>query len=57
MEIAAAAAALEERLRVWGLREDPAYAKAVEAAVPPGTIEWRGFCPPLISNGAGPAAR
>ena len=44
-DAAAAAAALGERLRVWGLREDPAYAEAVEAAVPPGTIEWRGFLP------------
>ena len=44
-DAAAAAAALGERLRVWGLREDPAYAEAVEAAVPTGTIEWRGFLP------------
>ncbi|MEC8442377.1 MAG: glycosyltransferase [Cyanobacteriota bacterium] len=44
-DAAAAAAALGERLRVWGLREDSAYAEAVEAAVPPGTIEWRGFLP------------
>jgi len=32
-------------LRVWGLREDEAYAAAVEAAVPPGTLQWRGFLP------------
>lgn len=32
-------------LRVWGLREDEAYAQAVEASVPPGTLEWRGFLP------------
>ena len=42
-DAAAAAAALGERLLVWGLREDEAYAADVEAAVPPGTIEWRGF--------------
>ena len=30
-------------LMVWGLREDNAYAGAVEAAVPPGTLDWRGF--------------
>ena len=44
-DAAAAAAALKGRLLVWGLREDPAYAERVEAAVPPGTIEWRGFLP------------
>jgi UDP-glucose:tetrahydrobiopterin glucosyltransferase len=32
-------------LRVWGLREDEAYANAVEAAVPPGSLDWRGFLP------------
>ncbi|WP_413442324.1 glycosyltransferase family 4 protein [Synechococcus sp. MIT S1220] len=42
-DAAAAAAALGDRLLVWGLREDDAYANAVEAAVPAGTIEWRGF--------------
>lgn len=42
-DAAAAAAALGERLLVWGLREDDAYAKNVEAGVPPGTIDWRGF--------------
>lgn len=32
-------------LRVWGLREDEAYAQAVEASVPSGTLQWRGFLP------------
>jgi len=32
-------------LRVWGLREDEAYAQAVEASVPPSTLQWRGFLP------------
>jgi UDP-glucose:tetrahydrobiopterin glucosyltransferase len=32
-------------LRVWGVREDAAYAAAIEASVPPGTLEWRGFLP------------
>ena len=44
-DAAAAAAALGEHLLVWGLREDAAYAEAVEASVPEGTIEWRGFVP------------
>lgn len=44
-DAARAAAALGESLLVWGLREDPAYAAAVEAMVPPGTIEWKGFQP------------
>lgn len=44
-DAAAAAAALGEQLLVWGLREDPAYAEAVEAMVPPGTLQWRGFLP------------
>lgn len=44
-DAAAAAAALGDRLLVWGLREDDAYARAVESAVPSGTIEWRGFMP------------
>ena len=42
-DAAAAAAALGDRLLVWGLREDPDYAAAVEASVPSGTIDWRGF--------------
>ena len=44
-DAAAAAAALGERLLVWGIRQDNAYADAVEASVPPGTIDWRGFLP------------
>ena len=44
-DAAAAAAALGEQLLVWGLREDPAYAEAVEAMVPTGTLQWRGFLP------------
>lgn len=44
-DAAAAAAALGERLLVWGIREDDAYAAAVEASVPPGTLDWRGFLP------------
>jgi UDP-glucose:tetrahydrobiopterin glucosyltransferase len=32
-------------LRVWGLREDEAYGRAVEASVPSGTLQWRGFLP------------
>ena len=44
-DAAAVAVALSERLLVWGLLEDETYAAAVEAAVPPGTIEWRGFLP------------
>ena len=44
-DAAAAAAQLGEPLAVWGLVEDPAYAAAVEASVPEGTIQWRGFLP------------
>mgnify|MGYP001408156726 CR=1 FL=1 len=44
-DAARAAAVLGESLLVWGLREDPAYAAAVEAMVPAGTIQWRGFQP------------
>lgn len=44
-DAAAAAARLGRRLLVWGLVEDPAYAAAVEAAVPAGTLDWRGFLP------------
>ena len=44
-DAAAAAAALGERLLVWGLREDEDYALSVEASVPPGTLDWRGFLP------------
>lgn len=44
-DAAAVAAALNERLYVWGMIADPNYAAAVEATVPPGTIQWRGFLP------------
>jgi len=44
-DAAAVAASLGERLLVWGVREDPAYAAAVAASVPAGTIDWRGFLP------------
>ena len=44
-DAAAAAARLGLPLAVWGLLEDPAYARAIEAAVPAGTIQWRGFLP------------
>ena len=44
-DAAAAAARLGLPLAVWGLMEDPAYARRVEAAVPPGTLQWRGFLP------------
>ncbi len=44
-DAAAVAAALGETLLVWGVREDEDYAKRVEAGVPAGTIEWRGFLP------------
>ncbi len=42
-DAARVAAGLGLPLRVWGLREDEAYATAVERLVPAGTIEWRGF--------------
>jgi UDP-glucose:tetrahydrobiopterin glucosyltransferase len=44
-DAAAVAARLALPLAVWGLREDPAYAAAVEASVPAGTLQWRGFLP------------
>lgn len=44
-DAAAAAARLGLPLAVWGLQEDPAYARRVEASVPPGTLRWRGFLP------------
>lgn len=37
------AAQLGLPLQVWGYREDGAYADAVEASVPAGTLCWRGF--------------
>ena len=39
------AARLGLPLAVWGLREDPDYARRVEALVPAGTLQWRGFLP------------
>ncbi|SBO43030.1 glycosyltransferase [Cyanobium sp. NIES-981] len=44
-DAAAVAAALDLPLAVWGLRQDAAYAERVEASVPPGTLQWRGFLP------------
>jgi UDP-glucose:tetrahydrobiopterin glucosyltransferase len=44
-DAAAAAARLGLPLVVWGLLEDPVYARRVEASVPPGTLQWRGFLP------------
>jgi UDP-glucose:tetrahydrobiopterin glucosyltransferase len=44
-DAAAVAARLELPLAVWGLEEDQAYARWVEASVPPGTLQWRGFLP------------
>lgn len=44
-DAAAVAASLGLPLRIWGLREDSAYAEQVEASVPPGTLQWRGFLP------------
>ena len=44
-DAAAVAAQLGLPLAVWGLVEDPAYAAAVAASVPAGTLQWRGFLP------------
>ncbi|MEB3307670.1 MAG: glycosyltransferase [Cyanobacteriota bacterium] len=44
-DAAAVAARMGFPLAVWGLREDLEYARQVEAGVPPGTIQWRGFLP------------
>jgi UDP-glucose:tetrahydrobiopterin glucosyltransferase len=44
-DAALVAARLGLPLRVWGLRENGAYAEAVERSVPAGTIDWRGFQP------------
>ena len=44
-DAAAVAARLGLPLAVWGLLEDAAYAAAVEASVPAGTLQWRGFLP------------
>jgi UDP-glucose:tetrahydrobiopterin glucosyltransferase len=44
-DAAAAAARCGMPLAVWGLVEDEAYAAAVQASVPAGTLQWRGFLP------------
>jgi len=44
-DAAAVAADLGLPLAVWGLEEDGAYARRVAAAVPAGTLQWRGFLP------------
>ncbi len=44
-DAAAVAADLGLPLAVWGWEEDAAYARRVEAAVPAGTLQWRGFLP------------
>ena len=44
-DAAAVAARFGMPLAVWGLKEDAAYADHVEAGVPVGTIQWRGFLP------------
>ena len=44
-DAAIVAARLGLPLAVWGLKEDPAYARQVEASVPADTIHWRGFLP------------
>ncbi len=44
-DAAAAAARSGLPLAVWGLVEDSAYAAAVEASVPAGTLQWKGFLP------------
>jgi UDP-glucose:tetrahydrobiopterin glucosyltransferase len=45
IDAARVAAALGRRLLVWGVVEDGAYRDAVVAAVPAGTLDWRGFLP------------
>ncbi len=47
-DAAAVAAALDDRLLVWGVIDDPEYAKRVEESVPTGTIEWMGFFPTSV---------
>jgi len=32
-----------EKLKVWGVKEDEAYASKIEQSFPPGTIDWMGF--------------
>ncbi len=44
-DAAAVAAALNDQLLVWGVIDDPDYARRVEETVPAGTIDWRGFFP------------
>ena len=44
-DAAAVAARCGLPLAVWGLVEDEAYAAAVQASVPAGTLQWRGFLP------------
>jgi UDP-glucose:tetrahydrobiopterin glucosyltransferase len=44
-DAAAAAARCGLPLAVWGLVEDEAYAASVQASVPAGTLQWRGFLP------------
>ncbi|EDY37707.1 glycosyltransferase [Cyanobium sp. PCC 7001] len=44
-DAAAVAAGLGLPLAVWGVRQDEAYAERVEASVPAGTLQWRGFLP------------
>ncbi len=34
---------LGEKLRVWGVKEDEAYASKIEQSFPQGTIDWMGF--------------
>jgi len=34
---------LGEKLKVWGVREDAAYASKIEQSFPNGTIDWMGF--------------
>ncbi|KGG16376.1 MULTISPECIES: glycosyltransferase family 4 protein [unclassified Prochlorococcus] len=42
-DAAKVAASLGDTLLVWGFIENNDYASKIEASVPPGTIEWRGF--------------
>lgn len=44
-DAAEVAADLGLPLAIWGRLEDPAYGAAIEASVPPGTLQWRGFLP------------
>lgn len=51
-DAAVVAARMGMPLAVWGLKEDAAYADQVEAGVPDGTIQWRGFLPTAELQGA-----